>query len=180
MSLTVDMIAEEGLAGLSMRKIASKAGLRMSTLYHYFSNKDDLIYNTFRFVHESALEEVKDHPAHQIEGDEEKFKGYVRLIYDSLIAKPAQAAMLKQVFFAGPELVDEDLRRKILTEASSFELFPFILNLDLKAVKVLGEDVLTVCYDPIFAFVGPGDGVRRLNDDELDVLIDSLWKSIQD
>lgn len=51
------LMAEYGLQGLSMQKIAKKAGISAGTIYLYFQNKDDLlkqlaqhIFNTFQDV----------------------------------------------------------------------------------------------------------------------------------
>ena len=36
-------IAEDGLAGASMRKIAAKAGVKQPVIHHYFGSRDDLV-----------------------------------------------------------------------------------------------------------------------------------------
>jgi AcrR family transcriptional regulator len=38
-----DLMAEGGLAGLSMRQVADRVGTSATALYHYFENKDDLV-----------------------------------------------------------------------------------------------------------------------------------------
>lgn len=38
------LLAEEGLQSLSIRKVAAAAGFNSATLYHYFSDFDELIY----------------------------------------------------------------------------------------------------------------------------------------
>ncbi len=40
---TLDMIGNTGLAGLSMRKLGAELGVEAMSLYHYVSNKDDLL-----------------------------------------------------------------------------------------------------------------------------------------
>lgn len=42
--MAVEMIAKEGFDGLSMQKLAKKAGVSPATIYIYFKDRDDLIY----------------------------------------------------------------------------------------------------------------------------------------
>ena len=43
LSATESLIAEIGIQNLSMRKIATQAGIALGTLYLYFKTKDDLL-----------------------------------------------------------------------------------------------------------------------------------------
>jgi AcrR family transcriptional regulator len=40
---TRDLLAERGLAALSMRSVADRVGVSATALYHYFANKQDLV-----------------------------------------------------------------------------------------------------------------------------------------
>lgn len=51
----IEIIEEEGLSSLSIRKAADKAGYNSATLYHYFSGLDELAYfSCMKFVDEYA------------------------------------------------------------------------------------------------------------------------------
>ena len=39
---TIELMEEEGIENLSIRKVADRAGYNSATLYHYFSNLDEL------------------------------------------------------------------------------------------------------------------------------------------
>lgn len=46
LSAAVTEFAEQGMSGFSMRRIASTAGITLSTLQHYFGNRDNLLIVT--------------------------------------------------------------------------------------------------------------------------------------
>lgn len=51
----IEIIKQEGLSSLSIRKAADKAGYNSATLYHYFSGLDELAYfSCMKFVDEYA------------------------------------------------------------------------------------------------------------------------------
>jgi AcrR family transcriptional regulator len=75
-------IARKGYARVSMRDIALEAGVTKSILHYYFKDKDQLIMEVFRFLHQRFMEIIKsaiDLPV----GVEEKFargfEGFLRL-----------------------------------------------------------------------------------------------------
>lgn len=51
----LDSFAERGFAGSSVRDIAKAAGIRVSTLYHYFASKDAL----YREIQDRVHEEIR-------------------------------------------------------------------------------------------------------------------------
>lgn len=55
---TIDLINEQGLAGVSMSKIAKKAKVSASTIYVYFENKEDLLNKLFLNVKKKMSLEI--------------------------------------------------------------------------------------------------------------------------
>jgi AcrR family transcriptional regulator len=47
-----DLLAERGLAALSMRSVADRVGVSATALYHYFENKQDLVDHVVRSAFE--------------------------------------------------------------------------------------------------------------------------------
>ena len=45
---TMRVIASQGLEGVTMRAVASEAGLSYGSLFHYFESKDDLLMHAIR------------------------------------------------------------------------------------------------------------------------------------
>lgn len=64
---TLELVTEHGLTGLSIAKIAARAGASPGIIYHYFENKDALIHTLYGLVLEKYAqglsEKVYDLPA---------------------------------------------------------------------------------------------------------------------
>ncbi len=54
------LIAREGIEVLTMRKIASEAGLSIGGLPHYFSSKDELVTFAMSLAYERAATRIRD------------------------------------------------------------------------------------------------------------------------
>src|SRR5262249_13119492 len=48
----LDVVAESGLEGASIRAIAARAGVSIGTVQHYFTSKDDMLRHAYRAVGE--------------------------------------------------------------------------------------------------------------------------------
>jgi AcrR family transcriptional regulator len=59
------LIADEGFQNLSMRKIASRLGVTATTIYNYYSNKDELYFmirtHGFELLYQNLVEAYNDH-----------------------------------------------------------------------------------------------------------------------
>ena len=47
----VEIMTEKGFQSATMREISSKAGLGSATIYHYFPNKEKILYAYFQEKH---------------------------------------------------------------------------------------------------------------------------------
>src|SRR5580704_8505641 len=56
-----DLAREEGLAGLSLREVAAKVGMRPPSLYHYFDSKHAIYDAMFAAGNRQLLERMSDH-----------------------------------------------------------------------------------------------------------------------
>ena len=54
----VRVIAAAGLSGLSMRSVAAEAGMPLGALDYYFTDKFDLVYQSFRLLSEIEIDRV--------------------------------------------------------------------------------------------------------------------------
>ena len=53
------LIAEKGVDGFSMSEVAQRGNINRALIYHYFQNRDNLVFETIRFIvqrHESMNE----------------------------------------------------------------------------------------------------------------------------
>lgn len=73
-----DLVAEEGLDALSIRKLAKKCDLAVGTIYNYFSSKDDLMISTIESVWEDIFR-IEEH-----DQDADDFLKYLSDIFTHL------------------------------------------------------------------------------------------------
>ncbi len=71
LEVAVELFAKEGMSGFSMRRVASEAGITLSTLQHHFGNQRNLLFVTINSIgahymqalraiaHDSALPPLK-------------------------------------------------------------------------------------------------------------------------
>ncbi len=50
LEVAVDLFAKEGMSGFSMRRVASAAGITLSTLQHHFGNQRNLLFVTINSI----------------------------------------------------------------------------------------------------------------------------------
>jgi AcrR family transcriptional regulator len=56
----ISVMAESGQEGLTMQRIAEKAGVAKGTLYLYFNNKEDLLEDTIGWCYKSLVEGLEE------------------------------------------------------------------------------------------------------------------------
>jgi AcrR family transcriptional regulator len=84
----VDLILTQGFNETSMREIANAAGIGKSTLYDYFTNKDEIIL----FMVEDPLADLMDRARAIIQGDgsvAERLRGVMQMHLGFLLEKKA-------------------------------------------------------------------------------------------
>lgn len=63
------LIAEKGIADLTMRNIANHVGCSVGTLPHYFSGKEDIVTAALNWSNERILSRIDGMPTHEISLD---------------------------------------------------------------------------------------------------------------
>jgi AcrR family transcriptional regulator len=101
----LDIIAERGVAGLSMRVLSQRLGVALGATYRHVPNKDQLL----RLVAADLYARVE--PADDTDGDEfDQAKHVMLQIHDLLASYPGMAAHIAQNI---PEFTSEHLARLI-------------------------------------------------------------------
>jgi TetR/AcrR family transcriptional regulator, regulator of autoinduction and epiphytic fitness len=58
----IEIMTEKGFSAATMREISSKAGVGTATIYHYFPNKEKILYAYFQDKHEEVPDILKEIP----------------------------------------------------------------------------------------------------------------------
>jgi AcrR family transcriptional regulator len=74
----------EGVNGITISKVANEAGIGKSTVYEYFTSKNELIYKTISFAGENYLEEIKQKLLSSNRGFEETLKMLIRIAIETM------------------------------------------------------------------------------------------------
>ncbi len=96
-----DLFAQRGFDGVSLREIATGAGIREPGLYNYFGNKREL----YGAVLDRALQPMLEAMQHQLD-QPDGLRGYAQLpavMTDLLLEHPSMAALFQQALRDGGE-----------------------------------------------------------------------------
>jgi AcrR family transcriptional regulator len=84
------IIDQEGIDGLSMRKLGARLKVEAMTLYHYFANKDVLL----DLLVERLVVKAATAPEAQSGNWQERLQGFTRHFYATLVASPRVLPLL--------------------------------------------------------------------------------------
>ncbi len=136
----IDLIAENGYKGASVRKIAAKVGIRESAIYNHFKNKEDILKSIFSEIFSTPFE-MKD-----IEEKAKKGKSFLHqyAVAYKLVSFDKKMEKLFRVMMI--ELFqNEDLRESFLKEFHQKEIQ--VLS---KALFIMMQEGMVRSADPMF------------------------------
>ena len=167
-----ELALEEGLAGLSLRALGRRVGMRAQSLYGYFASKNDIYDAMFADGWRALLAEV-EWPGEDDVVDREAFKAGTHTMVAFCLADPVRYQLLFLRTLPGfepsagsyaiavqlLERVQEVSARLGITEPA---------HLDLQTALVTGLTSQQIANDP------GGDRWIRLLDDALDMYLDHV------
>lgn len=164
-----DLCRERGLAGLSLRDLAARVGMRAPSLYSYFGSKDEIYDAMFAQGQHQLLDHLDIDPDHYRDRDD--IRRGARDFFEFCITDPVRYQLLFQRTIPGFEPSTEsyalavaylDRLAEALNNAGAND--PAMLDLLTALVTGLIDQQLT--NDP------GGDRWARLLDDALDMYFD--------
>jgi AcrR family transcriptional regulator len=82
-----DLLADGGVAGLSMRQIADRVGVTATAIYHYFDGKQDIVnrvvLSAFERVGAYLKDAMADHPRGSVERLHALGEAYIRFAFEN-------------------------------------------------------------------------------------------------
>jgi AcrR family transcriptional regulator len=122
--VTIDLVAREGLAAATFRRIAAEAGWSTASITNYFVDKQDLLVWTFQVLSaegerrfEEALEGEGDDPVPALltmvpwcPANVRRWKAYLAF-WDAAVRDPELASLLAGSTSAGMDLLERLVRR---------------------------------------------------------------------
>jgi len=145
------LVEQEGLAGLSLRDLARRAGISTPTVYAYFESKNAIYDAMFG----QAATEFADRMAEPIEGDDPRslLAGYVHRFVEFCTDNPARYQLLFQRTLPGFEPSPEAYGPAVQSLANTQELLALnrvteARHLDLWTALITGLVDQQVSNDP--------------------------------
>lgn len=181
--LTIDLIASKSVASVSMRDIAKAADIDTSTLYYYFKNKEDLMFQVIIHINEKMQEELLKLNLSELKSDEETFKYLVRFVYDYLSSKPSHASTMRQMSVMGNLILSKSVMDEVLDiTVRNLLIMDFFKQMESKytTMKTLSLTCTLFCYMPIYDLVMHTYFPNTVTDEHVNTYINSLWNSIKD
>lgn len=129
-----ELLLEHGINSLTISQIAKTAGVGKGTIYEYFENKEDIVFEiitTFIVEHEKKLLELVEAPI----TTKEKLYYFFYILFESEMAR-RQLKVYKE--FLAISLTSEPQEMLTFSEQCK-EKFHMILNQILEAGKMTGE-----------------------------------------
>jgi AcrR family transcriptional regulator len=180
----LEMIVERGFDGFSMQKLAKAAAVSPATLYIYFEDRDDLIFQLFRETMERMSEEtLRDFdPAMPFEeGLRVQWRNRARFCLE----RPLEAHFLEQIRYSPWH------ERALALGENRFAhtMRSFVENAIRKKqlIDVPVEVYWSVAFAPLYQLVKmnmhkkglPGTGPFELNDKTLELTLELVLKALR-
>ncbi len=173
-----NLIAENGFHGSPASQIAEHAGVGVGTIYRYFDNKDNLVHEVHKEI-EIRLEKEVFQDDDSLPVRERFLRIHTKLIH-YLIQHPNDCKFLEQ-FYNSPYGIKK--RREEAVKSSKYDtlkkLFDYAKSQQI--VKNIHEDILFgLCFGPIsFLVKDHFRGFFELNEEHIQMIVESLWNSIR-
>src|SRR5262245_40898234 len=103
----VDLVAERGIAGVTIRGLASTAGVSTRTFYTHFPNAEECFTSTYETVMQTALARFTGSRMTEDDWEAAVRSGLQALMVEIAEHPPAAALALVEAFEAGPAMLRE-------------------------------------------------------------------------
>lgn len=129
MQVSVELFARQGYAQTSVQQIVDEAGVTKGALYHYFSSKDDLLFD----IYDRLLSLQKDH-LEKIVARGLDVEQTLRLVCEDVIVTSIQWILEGTVFFRSQHMLSEARQREVRERRRAYnDAFEAILLAGRKA-----------------------------------------------
>lgn len=168
-----ELAHEEGLAGLSLRALGARVGMRAQSLYGYFASKNDIYDAMFADGYRALLGEISWPDDDGATIDRDTFKAGARTFVAACVADPMRYQLLFQRTLPGFEPSPDSYAVALhlverLTAACASLGITDPAHVDLQTALVTGITAQQLANDP------GGDRWTRLLDDALDMYLDHV------
>ena len=171
----LELITKEGIAGLTMSKLAKKAGLATGTLYIYFKSKEELLNQLYTKLNKESVERF----IAGYDPSDPFIKGLKKVWLNYLIEHYSESVFLEQ-YYRSPYMTREE---KKMAEAMKLPVHKIIRQgKELGLVRDNADD--EILFLAMLGFIREladehVTGVYILNQERIDQAFQISWASIK-
>ncbi|MBW9107418.1 TetR/AcrR family transcriptional regulator [Paraburkholderia phenoliruptrix] len=167
----IRVFADEGYVGFTQRRIASDAGIRLSTLQHYFGTREELLKSAIAEMARRHIGSYREMAKDNTRSPDERFERIIDHIFDLLTGPERYAGAF--ILHCWSLAEHEPFVQKVMADdqAELIDIFAGLIA-KLNPLLVSGECVLRAGLIVSHLF-GLLVFIRRCGDDTLD------WRSFQ-
>lgn len=139
---TLELIAENGFHGTPMSQIAKKANISVGVIYHYFTNKNDLINELYLDIQTRLSKEtIRDFPdTNTSEAMKEHFTKIAKTVFDYFVKNPKELLFMEQ--YKNSPLITPENRKHTLKLFETPQSF-MKKSIDNNIIKDLPLEMIT-------------------------------------
>ena len=136
MRASVELFAEHGYAQTSVQQIVDAAGVTKGALYHYFTSKDDLLFDIYDRLLSMQREHLESIVARGLDPEQT-----IRLVCEDVIITSIEGLADGAVFFRSQHMLSEKRQREVKLRRRAYnDAFEAILALG-RAAGVFRTDI---------------------------------------
>lgn len=172
------LISEDGIAGLTMARIAREAGIATGTLYIYFQNKEELMNELYLKLEKEAVERF-------LRGykKEQPFKKALRIIWVNYLmhrVEHHQESVFLEQYYRSPYISDKQLK---LAEAMKHPVH-LLIKRGKKEGLVKGDVDVEMLFLAMLGFIREladehVKNIYRLTPERIDMAFNLSWDCIK-
>ncbi|GAA4147702.1 TetR/AcrR family transcriptional regulator [Sphingobacterium kyonggiense] len=176
---TLDLIHHFGFHGSPMSKIAKDADVAVGSIYHYFPSKDDLIIELYWYC-----KEIINNYVFKAEENNLAYDQRFRIIWKNIVRFYQDHVYIfsfMEQFYGSPFY--EEVRSSVFKEKSERnKIFHFLeTGIEQKQLKDLHVRLILAAYlGPAISLVRSALYEKiRLEEDQLDTLVEIIWNGVK-
>ncbi len=174
---TLDLIIKEGLQSVTFAKIFKEANVGSGTVYNYFSNKEELINELFKYVSIHMSECVSEN--YDLTATVyERFKSFLYKLADFAIKYPKEVQFIEN-YYHSPYISEE---YKAISNSTLNQISSIIID-GQKQGLIKNMNIIMCCQisNGLILSVIKGflNGKYPLNELDIQQAIESSWKAIK-
>ncbi|MCM3023304.1 TetR/AcrR family transcriptional regulator [Heyndrickxia ginsengihumi] len=143
--IAIKLFARKGIQATSVQDIVSEYGISKGSFYHYFSSKDELLVDIFKYYFDYILRLLKNAEQEDLR-PRDKFKKQIIIQFDFFIK---HRDFIMMVLREQNHSINDQLRK--FFEKNQYEIYKYC---EKNILSIYGEDVKPYIFDTVLVYEG--------------------------